>query len=446
MVSPQRFDGPDLEAVLERVHTKLGPDARIVEANKVRSGGVGGFFSRERFEVFAEPALINVGPQTMAPSAAAMPTATPVAPAIPMPMPEPATNVADAPVTGARDLLELADLVSAVERRHTPQVSTETSSFADVLARVSAAAGDGADEPPMPTGSVLVDEGTPMTMTAPTMSTVYSAPPSAPPAANAPTTPISSMPTAPISSMPTPPISSVPTAPPVTPAPPTTSPDPIEFVMAPSSISSAEAPLHRLGLPDDLVPTVVAGRDLRADLIARLETLPAPALVPNAAGAVVVFVGDQGRALHAAQRHACEAGLTIDDVVLASPAPNDLPPWLVIDDPSTADGRRRSWWRRPRPTFVAIDDGPGRTTEWTEQMLAALEPTMVFGVAAAAMKPDDLAAWAGRLAVDAIELDELSLTLSPASALRTGIPVSRIDGTLADANAWADMLLSRLGA
>ncbi|QGG94660.1 hypothetical protein [Actinomarinicola tropica] len=46
-----KFDGPHLEEVLERVGRELGPRAVIVEANKTRRGGVGGFFSKEWYEV-----------------------------------------------------------------------------------------------------------------------------------------------------------------------------------------------------------------------------------------------------------------------------------------------------------------------------------------------------------------------------------------------------------
>ena len=37
-----------LEDLLERVRAEVGPDARIVAANRVRKGGVGGFFARRR--------------------------------------------------------------------------------------------------------------------------------------------------------------------------------------------------------------------------------------------------------------------------------------------------------------------------------------------------------------------------------------------------------------
>ena len=56
MASQLQFEGPVLEDLLERVRAEVGPDARIVAANRVRKGGVGGFFAKEGFEVVVDAA------------------------------------------------------------------------------------------------------------------------------------------------------------------------------------------------------------------------------------------------------------------------------------------------------------------------------------------------------------------------------------------------------
>jgi hypothetical protein len=43
-----------LESVLEEVRNRFGDTVAIVEANRLRKGGVGGFFARERFEVVVD--------------------------------------------------------------------------------------------------------------------------------------------------------------------------------------------------------------------------------------------------------------------------------------------------------------------------------------------------------------------------------------------------------
>jgi hypothetical protein len=47
------FEGADLADVLAVIHDTLGPDAEILEATRIRTGGVGGFFSKERVQVVA---------------------------------------------------------------------------------------------------------------------------------------------------------------------------------------------------------------------------------------------------------------------------------------------------------------------------------------------------------------------------------------------------------
>jgi len=49
-----QLEGPDLDELLARVRRECGPEARIVQADRVRTGGIAGFFSRERFEVLVD--------------------------------------------------------------------------------------------------------------------------------------------------------------------------------------------------------------------------------------------------------------------------------------------------------------------------------------------------------------------------------------------------------
>ena len=47
----QRFEGRNLEDALARACADVGREARVVGAERVRSGGIGGFFARERVEI-----------------------------------------------------------------------------------------------------------------------------------------------------------------------------------------------------------------------------------------------------------------------------------------------------------------------------------------------------------------------------------------------------------
>jgi len=53
-LSLQRCEGSKLESVLEEVRARFGDTVTIVEANRLRKGGVGGFFARERYEVVVD--------------------------------------------------------------------------------------------------------------------------------------------------------------------------------------------------------------------------------------------------------------------------------------------------------------------------------------------------------------------------------------------------------
>ena len=53
-MSLQRCEGNNLESVLEEVRNRFGDTVTIVEANRLRKGGLGGFFARERFEVVVD--------------------------------------------------------------------------------------------------------------------------------------------------------------------------------------------------------------------------------------------------------------------------------------------------------------------------------------------------------------------------------------------------------
>ncbi len=54
MPTQLQLEGPELEPLLDRVRSELGAGARIVSAEKVRSGGIAGFFAKQSFELTVE--------------------------------------------------------------------------------------------------------------------------------------------------------------------------------------------------------------------------------------------------------------------------------------------------------------------------------------------------------------------------------------------------------
>lgn len=122
------LDGPDIETLLARVQEEHGEAARIVHAEKVRSGGLGGFFSKERYEVSVEL------PDGAAPAGPSGPSVTDVA--------MPALTFTDVAVSDD-DLPPAALLLAdAVDDDAPSTMSTERSAFADVLGSIRAGLGD----------------------------------------------------------------------------------------------------------------------------------------------------------------------------------------------------------------------------------------------------------------------------------------------------------------
>ncbi len=48
------LEGADIESVLSQLRDSHGPDAKIVQAELVRTGGFAGFFAKRRYEVTVE--------------------------------------------------------------------------------------------------------------------------------------------------------------------------------------------------------------------------------------------------------------------------------------------------------------------------------------------------------------------------------------------------------
>ena len=406
-----RFEGPDLEALLEQVRTELGSGTKIVSANKVRSGGVGGFFARETYEVIVEHDGLAI----------------------------PAPEVAHDPTKSVRPrdlaaptLMDLVDQVSAEERAAAPRISTESEPFAAVLERVARDAGVAPQEPvaededsdeddeDVAEAELIAPEPRPAAVT--------------PPAAPAP----------------------APVAQPAAPAPVIATPVPAPMTAPPAPPVGFSAPaghvgqLVKMGLPASYVPAAPSTAAFEAALRSSLSRLPVAPALPKTTGSVLAVVGERAAALELARELSAEAGLDPDAVTIASRRrlPARTPENLVITSTDDALEKRRSWRRRSRPSVVVIDaelsaDKPA----WAYHVLAALEPEATWGVVDATRKTEDVAAWVSGLGgVDALAVNDIDATTSPASVLQLDIPVGRIDGRPASPALWAALLTERLAA
>lgn len=110
VVDQHRYTGPELSALLNQVRLELGAEANIVEANRVRSGGVAGFFAKESYEVVA------AAPAGAATTRRAVPAPTKAATPARRPRSEAPRRSPRSPSEISIALLERAEAISALER------------------------------------------------------------------------------------------------------------------------------------------------------------------------------------------------------------------------------------------------------------------------------------------------------------------------------------------
>jgi len=210
--------------------------------------------------------------------------------------------------------------------------------------------------------------------------------------------------------------------------------------------------LQLLGLPEALCQQVmpaVSCEGLEAELARVLRTVlaPSPAL-PTSPTSVMAVVGPAKHALVTARALARELGAPPEQVVIATQRKVWSRRETVISSPEAAVEQRRSWRWRSWPSVVVVEQ-PVRPfgTAWSASMLRALEPTLCWGVAEAAHKPEDVTTWSAALGgLDVLALVDLEGTTTPASALACPVPVGRLDGAPATAEAWANLLCGRLAS
>ena len=77
------LEGPAIEPLLAQVREEYGSGVRIISADKVRSGGIGGFFAKQHYELSVE--VPDASPKPAPPKRATPPPAPPPARAEPAP-------------------------------------------------------------------------------------------------------------------------------------------------------------------------------------------------------------------------------------------------------------------------------------------------------------------------------------------------------------------------
>lgn len=389
-----RLEGPDLESLLSRVRDEIGPDARILEAQKRRTGGLAGFFAKEKFEVAVEVA--GDGSATPPAGTSGSTDATSSDPGSSGPPAAPAT------------LLELSEQVSAAERaqeqgpatfgaevlpqRPDPEdvahMSTETPEFAALLSHLRGGLGS---------GGALAIPAAPVEPDSP---------------ADAPRVPVSGS------------------------------------LLA--ERGSTASRLLDLGMPPGLLPDAAAlhSSATYTALVDALAALPTPPRPPSSAGEVLVLVGDAAVAYRTAVAVAQSVRIDPESIVVASPLRRGtgLPEERHVPHARAAESLSGTLHGGEVPAVVVVDAPMDPSAAaWTRGVVAAFRPDSVWAVVDATRKSPDVSSWLARLGgAEALALTGLESTSDPGAPLALGTPVSLLDGHRATPAAWAGLLCERL--
>ena len=465
------FEGPDVQVLLGQIRAELGPGAKINGAQKIRVGGVLGFFAKEHYRVVVETpgttsdespsetvseaastddrssrrarrknaARADTGvvaesaqsPEAVPPEA--VPPEAVSAQAMPAPMVP--TDVFSAMAEATDDVNDVASvppvpLVPApVPRVPVAQASGEvpstedvTESFDAVLSRVATSLGTDPADSGHGNGSGNAGHGTgpePVTGEPVTGEPVTGDPVTGPPVGIASKAALFLA----------------------------------ETVPGPAGPHQAvAAALQGTGLDPSVVAPVTEGlrhgAGLEALLLHALGGLPPAPAVPRRAGSLLVVVGAGAPARRLAAALAGEVGIDPTEVPFCSRdgGASALVTGRLLVRSAEDAAELAPGWRRSRPAVVVVDAPvTGSPRSWATHLIAALRPTAVWGVVESTAKTEDIHAWAGALGgIDALALENLEATVSPASALAAGIPVARIDGQPATAARWVAAIVDRV--
>jgi hypothetical protein len=424
-------EGSDITELLARVRRDHGGGARIVKAEKLRVGGLAGFFAKVRYEVVVEVA--DLVPDTASAAASVTPGTV---------LPEPGTSLPVASsieeLAALADSADRAEVAGTVQLAHSAQtdtglpadvvlpdtevpaepeperelvasrapgrpLSTESDAFAAVLSRLTDGLGGGIDFDSLPPAPVEPPaEFRPLYGTA--------MPPAVPPAVSPAVLPARTEPTVAVGPL---------------------------------------GALRTLGVPGHLAVSVGA-ENVHADLVRAFTTLPSAPALPKRPGDVLVVVGEAASALEVGRRLAIKMHLDPAKVLLAaaSTAGTGVHAARRITGAADAERRARRMHRADVAHVVVVDaslDGDG--AEWAREIADSVGATQVWAVVDATRKVGDLADHLDRLGgVDALVVQRSEITRDPASVLDLGVPVAVLDTRPATPRAWADLISIRLDA
>ncbi|MFC6563001.1 hypothetical protein [Actinoplanes utahensis] len=482
------LEGPAIEPLLAQVRDEYGPGVRIVSADKVRSGGIGGFFAKQHYELSVEVPDSTEDSDDMAQQTVAGNGSQNFERLLEQAESQDRVTTERGPTT--------ADLRARQEGR-TAGLGDTGAAFAELMAGLDVAGhlGEGraparsrpADtraaesreetptvrpfRPAAATGSAVNSGHRPLPAALPTMPSFPERPAAREREVPETVTPIRAAVSA---------ARAVSPAAPVRPSEPADAPPRAAFAPAPirsaaevygldESVPVSPAPAPKSSAPppptDDLDPvqrnliTVgmpesmarkITGGDTYAGVLSVLAARPSAPGIPDGPGEILVLAGEVHTAVSIG-KHILEQ-LHVDQTHLLLAAPSTAGTGLhssrLISSRSAAESRADKLQSSEHPWVVVVDAPVGGTDPfWVNDMCDALGATALWAVVDATRKTADTARHLRNLGdVEALVVHSVELTADPASVLGLDVPIFSLDGKPATPHAWAAMLCARIAA
>lgn len=408
------LEGDDLAALLARVRGEHGPNVRIISAERVRSGGIAGFFTKERYEITVEVADPHDQPSKGMPSGleelAALADrgdgATVFASALAS-----AVNSASAPTSAATPMPVAAPMPAKTPAPAPKPLACESpGSFVNQ---------------PEPLASMIANFPTLTERVARLGEARHPAPSVRPIRSSIATT-----------ALPAHEYQPMPEATIQLPAGATSTPKTTNLV----------GRLVALGLPVWLAVRV-SEPDSYSSILSVMADLPSPPQPPVGRGEVLVVLGDLEGAISTARSVLSALRLGPDSLAVAGHDALGVPASSRLSDPGDVArwvGELRSCGTGTGVIAVEVDLVL-RPSDWSRSIIAAARASTVWAVVDASRKSADSARWLSSLGkVDALAVRGTNETVDPASVLTLGIPIATIDDRPATPHTWAGLLCERL--
>jgi hypothetical protein len=439
------LEGPAIEPLLSQVRREYGSAVRIISADKVRSGGFGGFFAKQHYELSVEVPDMDEEPPAFEEPAQTLDQMLERAEAgdrVGGPDEKQSGREAGIEDTVGR----CADGADAAAQHFQPDSGA---AFAELLAGLDTAHHIATSGParPAPRPEVTVDKTDNPTVR-----------PFRPTATTG--TPINGTGTRPL-----PPVPSLaelmgglglagPETPPATP--------PARSAAAAYGLNPAPAPpltsvhndpvignLISVGMPDPIAAQITGG-DTYAGVLSVLAARPAAPGIPDGPGEILVLAGDLSHAVPTGKQLLAQIGADQSHLLLAgaSAAGTGVHSSRVLHDPETAAARAEKL-QNANSAWVVVLDAPIGATDplWVNDMCDAFGATALWAVVDATRKTADTARHLRMLGeVEALVVHNVGLTADPATVLGLDLPIFSLDGKPATPHAWAAMLCARIAA